>query len=75
MFGEDIIVSPVIRPNEKEHEYYLPKGEWVQFFTNKEVPSGKGTISSPIGLPIAFYRKNSPYKELFENLNQEKGGK
>ncbi len=75
LFGEDILVSPVLRPNEKEHEYYLPKDEWVQFFTNKEIPCGKGKISSPLGLPIAFYRKNSPYKELFESLKQEKEGK
>ncbi len=72
LFGEDILVSPVLRPNEKEHEYYLPEDEWVQFFTNREVPSGKGKVASPLGLPIAFYRKKSPYRELFESLKQEK---
>ena len=74
MFGKDIVVSPVIRPNETKHKYYLPKGEWIQFFTNIEVKDGDGEIDSPLGLPIAFYRKDSKYKELFENLNQEKGG-
>lgn len=75
MFGEDIIVSPVLRKDEKEHEYYLPKGEWIQFFTNKMIPSGKGKIESPLGLPIAFYKKSSPFKELFASLKQEKEDK
>ncbi len=74
MFGSDIIVSPVLRPNEKTHKYYLPKGEWIQFFTNKEIPSGIGEVDSPVGLPIAFYKKDSIYKSIFENLVQEKGG-
>ncbi len=75
MFGPDILVSPVVRPNETKHHYYLPKGEWIQFFTNEEVKSGEGEIDSPLGLPIAFYRKDSAFANLFENLNQEKGGK
>ncbi len=75
MFGPDILVSPVLRENETKHKYYLPKGNWVQFFTNKEVPSGEGEVESPLGLPIAFYRKDSAFATLFKNLNQEKGGK
>ena len=75
MFGEDIVVSPVLRPNEKEHTYYLPKGEWVQFFTNEEVKDGVGKIPSPIGLPIAFYRKDSKYVDIFKNLKKDIGGK
>ena len=74
MFGKDILVSPVLRANETRHKYYLPKGEWIQFFTNKEIPSGFGEIDSPVGLPIAFYRKDSEFKTLFESLKQENGG-
>ncbi len=75
MFGEDVIVSPVLRPNETKHKYYLPKGEWIQFFTNKEVKSGHGEVDSPLGLPIAFYKKDSKFKKLFESLSKENGGK
>ena len=67
-FGSDILVSPVLRPKEEEHSYYLPKGEWVQFFTDKEVTSGKGKVKSPPGLPIAFYRKDSQFAKLFRSL-------
>lgn len=75
LFGKDVVVSPVLRPKETKHKYYLPEGEWVQFFTNKEVKSGAGEVDSPIGLPIAFYRKDSEFKDLFESLKQENGGK
>lgn len=71
-FGKDILVSPVLRPNEKKHSYYLPKGDWIQFFTNKETKSGNGEVESPLGLPIAFYRKDSEFSKLFESLSQEK---
>ncbi len=74
MFGADVLVSPVLRPGETKHRYYLPKGNWVQFFTNKEIPSGEGEIDSPMGLPIAFYRKDSKFKSLFESMQQEIGG-
>ena len=75
MFGEDVIVSPVLRAGETKHKYYLPKGEWIQFFTNKEVESGHGEVESPLGLPIAFYKKDSKFKKLFESLSKENGGK
>lgn len=73
MFGKDIVVSPVVRRNETSHEYYLPEGEWVQFFTNVEVKEKEGKIDSPIGLPIAFYRKDSKFYELFKSLGNNKG--
>ena len=72
LFGSDVLVSPVCRENETKHKYYLPKGNWVQFFVNKEVKDGYGEVSSPVGLPIAFYKKDSAFAELFASLKQEK---
>lgn len=73
LFGRDVLVAPVMRPNEKEHDVYLPEETWVQFFTGKEFQGGHHTISSPLGTPIAFYRKSSAFKELFESLSVKKG--
>ena len=77
LFGPDILVSPVLRPQEDVHKVYLPKGKWIQFFTGKTFSGGKHDIPSPLGLPIAFYKENSKYKELFENINKnhKKGDK
>ncbi len=75
LLGKDILVSPVLRDKEVEHSVYLPEGKWVQFFTGKEFDGGEYKVPSPLGTPIAFYRKESEYKKLFETItkNHHKG--
>ena len=73
LFGRDVLVSPVMRPNEKKHSVYLPNEEWIQFFTGKEYKGGKYEIDSPLGMPLAFYRKNSQFASLFSSLSIKKG--
>jgi alpha-glucosidase len=68
MFGKDVLVSPILRPNEIKHHYYLPEGEWKQMFTEAEFGGGEGEISSPPGLPLAFYKKDSQFASLFSSL-------
>jgi len=70
LLGKDVLVSPVLRSEETEHKIYLPEGNWVQFFTNKEYQQGDYVIDSPIGLPIAFYNKESKYHKLFEEITK-----
>ena len=70
MFGEDILVSPVLRAKEEMHQVRLPKGEWIQFFTGKVFNGGTYDVDCPLGLPIAFYKKDSKYRELFENITK-----
>ncbi|MBO6280115.1 MAG: alpha-glucosidase [Bacilli bacterium] len=70
LFGKDILVSPVLREGETKHKVYLPKGNWIQFFTGKEYPEGNHVVDSPLGLPIAFYNKESEYKTLFEQVTK-----
>ena len=71
LFGEDILVSPVLRESEKEHKVYLPEGKWVQFFTDKEYDSGEHVIASPLGVAIAFYKKDSRFKDLFNEITKK----
>jgi alpha-glucosidase len=73
LFGRDVLVSPVLREKEREHEVYLPKEDWVQFFTGKEYQGGKIKVDAPLGMPIAFYRKSSAFAPLFETLSIKKG--
>ena len=70
LFGKDILVSPVLRPNENEHNVFLPEGNWVQFFTGKEYKAGKHKVPSPLGTPIAFYNKDSKYASLFIDITK-----
>ena len=73
LFGRDVLVSPVLRPNETEHEVYLPEEDWVQFFTGEHFKGGTVKVDSPLGMPIAFYRASSQYAELFSRLSIKKG--
>lgn len=75
LFGRDVLVSPVLRPGETKHRVYLPEPEieWVQFFTGKVFKGGVYEVDSPLGMPIAFYRKTSDFAELFASLSIKKG--
>jgi hypothetical protein len=68
LMGDEVLVSPVLRGNESEHQVYLPAGEWVQLFTGKAFDGGTFKIPSPPGLPVAFYKKGCRFAELFESL-------
>ncbi|MCR5208005.1 MAG: alpha-glucosidase [Eubacterium sp.] len=59
LLGRDILVAPVIRPNALTREVYLPKDEWVHLWSGKEYKGGKHTVSSPLGEPPVFVRKNA----------------
>jgi alpha-glucosidase len=68
LMGDEVLVSPVLRGNESEHQVYLPAGEWVQLFTGKAFDGGTFKIPSPPGLPVAFYKKGCRFAALFESL-------
>ena len=71
LFGRDILVSPVIKKGEVKHEVYLPDDEFIQFFTGETFKGGRYIIDSPINLPIAFYRKESKFKKLFDEITEK----
>lgn len=68
MFGPDLLVAPIIKPNSMSRKVNLPKGDWVHLFTKITYHSGYHNIEAPYGQPIVFYKKNSPYNELFETI-------
>jgi alpha-glucosidase len=69
LYGEDLLVAPVIKKNKKTWKVYLPGDQWVHLWT-KETYTGKNivTVNAPIGEPPVFYRAKSKYKELFNTL-------
>jgi alpha-glucosidase len=68
LYGEELLVSPVLRAKETAHAVYLPEGEWIQLFTNKAYPAGENSVPSPLGLPLAFYKKEGRFASFFSNL-------
>lgn len=44
-FGEDLLVAPLLEENQCSREVYLPKGNWIGFFSG-EIYEGSSLISS-----------------------------
>lgn len=44
LFGDSLLVSPVLEEKEKTHEFILPPGDWFDFFTGKKFDGGKGKM-------------------------------
>ena len=66
LFGRDLLIAPVIKPNQDQWSVYLPKDDWVHIWTGKTYSGGSITVDSPIGKPPVFYRKKSEHSELFK---------
>lgn len=41
VYGEQILVCPIIEPNAKGRRMYVPKGKWYNFWTDEVVDGGK----------------------------------
>ncbi len=41
IFGDKIMVCPIIEPNAKGRRMYIPRGKWVNFWTDEIVKGGK----------------------------------
>ncbi len=68
LFGQDLLVAPVFKPNATEGEVYLPDDTWIHIWSGKEYKKGLEIVKAPIGQPPVFYRKDSNFSELFCNL-------
>lgn len=44
MFGENILVSPVVQQGQRAKAVYLPKGNWVDYWTKEVFEGGKSII-------------------------------
>ena len=74
MFGDDLLVAPVLQPGVDSWEVYLPgPDDWMWLWTNSLYQKGGFqtiNISAPLGYTPVFYRANSQYKEIFMEIAQ-----
>jgi len=55
MFGDTLLVAPVIEEGATRRELYLPAGHWFHVFTGAEYDGGQTlTVDAPIGTPAVF---------------------
>lgn len=72
LFGQDVMVKPVVNPNQMTQEVYLPLDDWIHLWTGKHYKGNEVvTVECPIGYPPVFYRKNSEFKKLFEHITKQ----
>ena len=72
MFGEELLVAPVLRPKVKKLKVFLPKGNWVGLFDGIHYKGGEQEADAPRGKPIAFYLEGTKHQKLFEKFIKEK---
>ena len=65
LLGEALLVAPVIEPGATTRELYLPRGEWLNYWTGERYPGGGDvTIPAPIDQIPLLVRSGSiiPFK-------------
>lgn len=71
LFGRDLLVAPVYKQNVTEWEVYLPEDEWIHLFSKKSYRGGTVTVPAQLGNIPVFYRKDSPFKALFDSITNK----
>lgn len=71
----DLLVAPVYLEDIFTWQVYLPSDDWVYLWNQTEMSLQKGetvTVQADMGNPPVFYRKQSKWKHLFENIAKRK---
>jgi len=68
MLGSELLVAPVIEPNQNTWKVYLPEDDWIHLWSGTEYQGGFIVVDAPLGKLPVFYRKNSKFSSLFENI-------
>ena len=70
MYGDDLLVAPVLSPGLEDWTAYLPAGTtWVHLWTKEEFDGGiYQEVPAPLGYPPVFYRKSSAWSDLFDRI-------
>lgn len=73
LLGRDLLVAPVYLADQEMWEVYLPEGQWIHLWTGREYGRGDITVPAPLGDTPVFYRKDSSYAGLFEEIRKRHG--
>jgi alpha-glucosidase len=76
MFGDNMMLAPVVNAGQTSREVYLPEGEtWVDFNTKAEFKGGQTiNVQAPLETMPIFVKKNSiiPTREIQQYTGQNK---
>lgn len=73
LFGDDILVAPVLWRGETKRELRLPKGEWHDYWTNERYEGGKNvTVNAPVDRIPMFVKAGAiiPSQQIVQYTDQ-----
>nr|WP_222916895.1 TIM-barrel domain-containing protein [Natrinema sp. SYSU A 869] len=75
MFGDDMMVAPVLEEGATSREVYLPEGEqWIDYWTGKEYDGGQTlTVDAPLDHLPVFVRNDTiiPMREVQQYTGEQ----
>ena len=69
-FGDDLLIAPVLQNNTNKWNVIIPDGEWIHLWTQRIFYPGEYEVDAPVGYPPVFYRSNTQWKDLFEEISK-----
>lgn len=74
LYGEDLLVAPVIEEEARARAVYLPgRDGWVHIWSGQSYARGRHMIDAAIGSPPVFARVGSAFADLFAALKTARG--
>ncbi len=57
LYGEDLLVAPVVRAGDTTRRVVLPEGRWFDWFDEEVLEAGEQTVAAPLGKLPLFLRE------------------
>ena len=73
LFGDDLLVAPVLKDGETAWDVYLPRGDWYDYWTDRQSTGPKHvTVSAPLGRVPIFVRGGAivPTQQVVQYTDQ-----
>jgi len=72
LWGDALLISPITKANEVKHQFYLPAGNWFDFWSDKKY-QGNQTIELPVSLKqIPVMVRAGSFIPMIEPINNTK---
>ncbi len=71
LLGSDVLVAPVWQSGQNQREVYLPQGDWIHLWSGVDYGGGTCTVDAPLGDTPVFYKKDSPWVSLMEEIRRK----
>ena len=71
LLGRDVLVAPVWQADQAERTVYLPDDSWIHLWTGRKYGQGEHTVPAPLGSTPVFYREDSRWSSLMQEIRDK----